>query len=60
MARLEINLPGQIYERLENESRYSGEPMDSIIARALMMYFSQPNPDGYGDNPLIIFEEDKR
>lgn len=53
--KLEINLPQHIYERLRNESAYSGEPMDSIISRSLMLYFSQQVGDGYGDNPLTIY-----
>ena len=55
--KLEINLPQQIYERLRNESAYSGEPMDSIISRSLMLYFSQQAGTGYGENPFTIFRE---
>ena len=46
--KLEINLPQQIYERLQAESSYSGEPMDSIISRSLMLYFSQQAGTVYG------------
>jgi hypothetical protein len=55
MARLEVNLPGQIYERLEGESQYSGEPMDSIISRALMIYFTQQFGSEYGEGPFTTF-----
>ncbi|MGI6549614.1 MAG: hypothetical protein ACOX4Q_12670 [Syntrophomonadales bacterium] len=57
MARLEVNLPPQIYERLEAESKYSGEPMDSIVSRSLMMYFTHQTATSYGDNPYTIFKE---
>ncbi|NLW44867.1 MAG: hypothetical protein GXY92_06750 [Syntrophomonadaceae bacterium] len=53
--KLEINLPQQIYERLQAESTYSGEPMDSIISRSLMLYFSQQAGNDYGDNPFTVF-----
>ncbi|MGE5417709.1 MAG: hypothetical protein ACM3UZ_13305 [Acidobacteriota bacterium] len=42
MARIEIDLPENVLDRLQGESSYSGEPAGSIIARALIMYFSQP------------------
>lgn len=54
MAKLEVNLPDQIYERLEAESQYSGEPMDSIISRALMMHFTQQTAFDYGGNPFTV------
>jgi hypothetical protein len=41
MASLTINLPDNIYERLEAESAFSGEAMESIIARSLTWFFSQ-------------------
>lgn len=41
MVRMEVNLPENVFERLAGESSYSGEPADSIIARALVMYFTQ-------------------
>ncbi|MGE5544246.1 MAG: hypothetical protein ACM3UW_04670 [Bacillota bacterium] len=55
MVRLEINLPQQIYERLEAESNYSGEPVDSIISRSLMLYFTHQLATNYGDHPFTIF-----
>lgn len=57
MVRLEINLPQQIYERLEAESSYSGEPMDSIISRSLMLYFTHQIAANYGDHPFTIFKD---
>ncbi len=54
--KLEINLPQHIYDRLQTESAYSGEPMDSIISRSLMLYFSQQAGNGYGDSPFTIFK----
>ena len=56
MTVLEINLPPQIYERLEAESNYSGEPMDSIISRSLMMYFTHQIAADYGDSPFTVFK----
>lgn len=53
MARLEVNLPDNIFERLAGESQYSGEPADSIIARALAMYFSQPYAEDGDDNYMV-------
>ncbi len=53
MAQLEINLPGQVYERLKAESEFSGEPMDSIISRALTMYFAQQV--SFAESPFTIF-----
>jgi hypothetical protein len=43
LARLEVDIPDNIFERLASECQYSGEPMDSIIARALFLLFSQPS-----------------
>lgn len=57
MAKLEIDIPQQIYERLEAESNFSGEPMESIIARSLMSYFANQTGAGYGDSPFTIFKE---
>lgn len=57
MVRLEINLPQQIYERLEAESSYTGEPMDSIISRSLMMYFTHQLGASHGDYPFTIFKD---
>ena len=57
MARLEINIPQQIYERLEAESNFSGESMESIISRSLMLYFTNQTGTNYGDSPFTIFKE---
>lgn len=57
MAKLEIDIPQQIYERLQAESKFSGEPMESIISRSLMLYFANQTGEGYGDTPFTIFKD---
>lgn len=55
MRRLEISLPDDLVERLEEESRYSGNPMDTIVYQALILYLSSGHGYDQDDNPRIEF-----
>ncbi|MGE5397347.1 MAG: hypothetical protein ACM3MK_07405 [Chitinophagales bacterium] len=54
MARMEVNLPDNICERLTQESGFTGEPVDSILARVLVMYFSQNWNEPGEESPLVV------
>lgn len=55
MRRLEISLPDDVVDRLEEESQYSGNPVDTIIYQALILYLSSGHGDDQDDQPRIEF-----